>query len=162
MRRIIGQSILAIGVFLMLNACGSSNRTFEKNHDFENPYWIFEQPAVFQFEIKDTTQAYNLYYNVRNSPHYPYQNLYIQHYLRDSADHLLQKALNNVQIFDDKTGKPLGDGLGDIFDHRFLAIKGLHFPYKGNYSIKLEQYMRVDTLPGIMAVGVRIEKGNGN
>jgi len=59
---------------------------------------------------------------------------------------------------DKTTGEPLGDGAGDIFDHQVLGLKNQVFPQNGTYTIKLQQYMRRDPLPGIMAVGVRVEK----
>ncbi|WP_254245004.1 gliding motility lipoprotein GldH [Hymenobacter sp. BRD67] len=57
-----------------------------------------------------------------------------------------------------KTGEPLGAGTGDIFDHQFLALKQQHFARPGAYKLTLEQYMRQNQLPGIMAVGVRVAK----
>ena len=60
-----------------------------------------------------------------------------------------------------KTGKPFGtSGLGDIYDHRFELLKDYQFPTRGKYRIKLEQMMRMDTLHGILAVGVRVENNS--
>jgi gliding motility-associated lipoprotein GldH len=62
-------------------------------------------------------------------------------------------------MFDAKTGAPNGtSGLGDIFDHQALLISGHKFPYAGIHKIKFEQFMRKDTLEGIFAVGVRVER----
>ena len=61
-------------------------------------------------------------------------------------------------LFDQKTGKPLGDGLGDIYDHKVISSRSFMFPTKGKYTIKLKQYMRQDPLPYIMSMGVSVEK----
>jgi gliding motility-associated lipoprotein GldH len=36
-------------------------------------------------------------------------------------------------------------------------MKDYQFAKPGTYKVKLEQYMRMDTLPGIVAVGLRVE-----
>jgi gliding motility-associated lipoprotein GldH len=62
-------------------------------------------------------------------------------------------------LFDAKTGKPFGkSGIGDLYDHQFLLLQDYQFITAGKYHLELEQFMRQDTLPGILAVGVRVEK----
>jgi gliding motility-associated lipoprotein GldH len=62
-----------------------------------------------------------------------------------------------MDLFDATSGKPLGDGLGDIFDHRILALSDYRFETAGTYRFKIEQYMRQDTLPMILSMGLRVE-----
>ena len=65
----------------------------------------------------------------------------------------------NNTLFDPKTGKPLGQsGIGDVFDHQFKLQENYKFDNIGEHTIQLQQYMRKDTLMGIYAVGIRIEK----
>jgi gliding motility-associated lipoprotein GldH len=59
-----------------------------------------------------------------------------------------------------KDGKWLGEGLGDIWDNRILFKKNVSFPLKGEYRFELTQAMRLDPLPGIMDVGMRVERSN--
>ena len=61
-------------------------------------------------------------------------------------------------LMDAKTGRPLGSGIGDIYDHQFELLHDLKFNAAGTYKIILKQYMRKDPLPGILAVGIRVEK----
>jgi gliding motility-associated lipoprotein GldH len=58
----------------------------------------------------------------------------------------------------DASGKWLGSGMGDIWDNRVLFKQSFRFPEKGTYQFALEQAMRVDPLPQVMDVGIRIEK----
>ena len=141
-----------------LSACDDS-RLFDKNVDFENRSWMVNNKPEFEFRIDDPSQKYNVYCNVRNTLSYPYSRLFVTYYLQDSIGLVLEKKLVQYSLFDEKTGKPFGNsGLGDIYDHRIPLISNHQFPYKGTHKIKLEQYMRTDTLSGILAVGVRIEK----
>jgi gliding motility-associated lipoprotein GldH len=54
-------------------------------------------------------------------------------------------------------GKWFGEGLGDIWDYRTLIQENAYFTEPGSYTFSLEQSMRQDPLPGIMAVGLRVE-----
>ena len=57
----------------------------------------------------------------------------------------------------DSKGKWLGEGLGDIWDIQIPWKMGVRFPVAGKYLVEYEQGMRVDALPGIMDLGLRIE-----
>ncbi|HWA35726.1 MAG TPA: hypothetical protein VG737_16400, partial [Cyclobacteriaceae bacterium] len=71
----------------------------------------------------------------------------------------ISKKLVFNDLFDEKTGRPLGDsGLGDLYDHRFPILQDYSFSNPGKYSLKLDQFNRQDTLQGVIAVGVRVER----
>ena len=148
--------ILPIAYFL--TSC-DPHRLYEDNVEFKDRTWkVYEEPR-FEFIIPDTSQRYNLYYNVRNSLDYPYARIFITYHLYDSTGKELSTKLVYHDLFDQKTGRPLGDsGLGDLYDHGFLLLNEHRFNYKGKYSVKLDQFMRQDTLKGVIAVGVRVEK----
>jgi len=143
---------------ILLAACDDT-RVFEKNVDFNDRAWLFADTPEFEFEILDTTTSYNVYCNVRNSLQYPFSRLFVTYYLQDSVGKVSRQKLVSRMIFDPKTGKPQGSsGLGDIYDHQFLLVQDHKFPYRGKHKIKFEQFMRTDTLEGVLAVGVRVER----
>jgi gliding motility-associated lipoprotein GldH len=149
--------LLCLASVLILIGC-DEQRVFEKNVDLAGNQWYIDTVPSFSFRIDDVSIPYNIYYNVRNAVNYPYYNLYVTYYLQDSSGKQLSSALQNLLLADAKTGKPLGDGLGDIFDHQILSLKEYRFPYAGTYTFRIRQYMRQDPLPLIMSVGVRVEK----
>lgn len=143
---------------LTFTSC-DENRYFEKNIDFQEPYWLAHEKPAFDFVIEDVEQKYNLYITLRNESSYPNSNLYFTYYLTDEGGSEIQKELMSQFLFEKKTGKPLGNsGLGDIYDHRFALFTDYSFQKPGTYSIHYEQFMRTDTLRGILSVGLRIEK----
>ena len=148
---------LQLLLLVLIAGCSDDTRVYERNIDMPGNLWLADSIAEFEFEIVNTDESYNLHYNVRNSISYPYHNLYVQYTLEDSLGNVLSKALQNMDLFDPVTGKPLGDGLGDIFDHRILAIPNHQFPREGWYRFKIQQFMRQDSLPLIMSVGLRVE-----
>ncbi|AYA39005.1 gliding motility lipoprotein GldH [Hymenobacter oligotrophus] len=149
----------ALGALLLLaTAACDGNRVYETNEDLPDYAWSVQQKPAFQFEIQDTTQRYNVYFNVRNASMYGYYNLYVKHTLTGPNGPVGKPLLHQMILMDPKTGEPHGNGTGDIFDHQFLALPRQRFARPGTYRLVLEQYMRQDVLPGIMAVGVRVEK----
>ena len=139
----------------LLTACDQS-RVYEKNVDFEGYTWSVRQKPAFTFDIADTTQRYDVYFNVRNASAYGYYNLYLKHTLTDPAGKPVSQLLHQMLLMDPQTGEPRGSGTGDIYDHQFLALPNQKFHQTGAYKIVLEQYMRQNQLPGLMAVGVRV------
>jgi gliding motility-associated lipoprotein GldH len=85
-----------------------SNRVYEKNHDLEERAWISTEHPVFEFTVQDTSTAYNLYCNVRNSVTYPYSRIFINYSLQDSTGTSVTKSLISSFLFEEKTGTPLG------------------------------------------------------
>ena len=143
-------------VMLLLNCCDNS-RVYEKNHDFADRHWLVKETPAFDFTVA-SNQSYNLYCNLRNDLTYPYARVFITYTLKDSVGTELKKELINSFLFDEKTGKPNGSsGLGDIYDQQFLLLKDYTFSQPGKYTIQFEQFMRTDTLQGVLAIGVRVE-----
>ena len=146
----------------LLFSC-DEQRVFENNVDFNDRYWVVGERPEFAFEISDTVDAYNLYVNVRNSLDYPYANIFVTYYLRDSSNVLLKKDLVRQTLFNEKTGEPMGEsGLGDLYDHRIPLLSNYTFSEPGTYKVAFEHYMRRDTLDGVLAVGLRVEKASAD
>jgi len=151
----------ALGFFLLaLLATGCDNsRVYEEYTDFNERYWLVNEVPSFEFVIVDTTSRYNILGNIRNSVSYPWSRIFVNYQLADSTGHELHKALLSDYLFDAKTGKPNGvSGLGDIYDHQVPLLKNYQFKRSGKYKVSFEQFMRTDTLDGILAVGLRVEK----
>ena len=149
------QRFFFISSFIFLISCDSS-RVFEQNKEISQSVWDQKNKVTFQVEIKDTIFPHNVYINVRNAGMYPFSNifLFITTTLPDG-----KTARDTAEcILADKEGKWLGSGLGDIWDNQILFKKDVHFPQAGVYQFEFEQAMRTNLLPGIMDVGIRIEK----
>ena len=150
---------LLAGILLLSLGC-DDKRVYEDKKDFPEKYWVFNNPADFEFEIDNSEQAYNLLFSVRNTSKYQYQNIYLQYYLEDSTGRLLSSELKNILLFNTKTGVPLGQGLGDIFDIERTFLENYTFENVGKYRLRIDQFMRQDSLPEILSVGLRVERAN--
>jgi gliding motility-associated lipoprotein GldH len=151
------KSIFFIAILCYCLSC-DSNAIYKSYVDMKDTNWYVKNVPTFTFEVKDEAIPYNIYLLVRNASQYPYNNLYVTRYIYGPDGKILSNRLEEVMLFDQKTGKPLGEGLGDIYDNKVISSKNFMFPKKGKYTIKLKQYMRQDPLPYIMSMGVSVEK----
>lgn len=150
-------AVLSILLLLTMPACKKSS-DFKEMRDFPKNEWYIAHKQTFEFNISDTTSTYRFNYLVRNSISYPFYNLYLQQKLTDSSGTQLSGSMDEVILFDKKSGKPYGDGMGDIFDCRIQApkLQAIRFPRPGKYRWIISHSMRPDPLTGIMSIGVEI------
>lgn len=157
MRKHFFKLIIPIFAFALLLSC-DKNRVYDQVIEVDDVGWNENKVFKYYFDIKDTAESYNILYTVRYTPEYPYYNLYVKYFIADSAGNSIEQKLQGMDLFDPKTGQPLGSGLGDIYDYQILSQKNFHFPHPGKYTLKVKQYMRKSPLPGINDFGVRIVK----
>lgn len=147
--------LVSIALVLVLASC-DKNRVYETNVELPKYVWNNKNKVNFIVDINDTTTLHNMYINVRNAGGYPYSNIY----LFVTTEFPDRKTITDTVecILADNTGKWLGDGSGDIWDNQILYKKNVRFKQNGIYTFSYEQAMRVESLPMIMDVGLRIEK----
>ena len=149
-------SLLFAFILINLLSC-DSNRLHEEHKDIQS-YWLADSLAGFNFKIADESLDYNVFFSVRNGVEFPHSNLYFKYFLKDSLGKTLESELVNFQLFNAKSGYPLGDGIGDIFEHQYEVLTKYQFDYSGQYELSFQQYMRYDSLPEIYSVGYMVEK----
>jgi gliding motility-associated lipoprotein GldH len=134
-------------------------RVYEKYSDLDDNLWKVSEKPEFEFSIDNPAEKFNLYSNVRNTVSYPWSRFFMTYYLKDSTGTVLKQKLTGEFLFEEQSGAPFGkSGMGDIYDHQFLLLKDFQFPYKGKYKVQFEHFMRTDSLEGIVAVGLRVER----
>ncbi len=151
---------IIIFLLLLINAGCDQNRVYEENKDIPDAIWRVNDIPKFEFEIEDNKQSYRLHFNIRSTLSYPFQNIYVKYNLRDSVHKILKTELKEFLLFDVKTGEPQGGGVGDLFDNRFLILEDYNFDSPGRYSVDFQQFMRIDSLPMIVSVGLRVDMPN--
>jgi gliding motility-associated lipoprotein GldH len=152
---IMKKTVLFALIIFSFWACGKEE-LYEGYKTMPNKQWLIDSLASFPFTITENKKTYNLYYNIQNTLRYPYYNLFVNYELLDASGKvLLTKQIDN-NLLNPKTGEPYGKGLGDMYAHDFILLQEYQFPKNGLYSIRLKQAMRLDTLPEIVAVGIKV------
>lgn len=150
--------ILPICILLMslLSGCLPSN-VFEKNVAIQNHAWNEKKKPTFEFSISDTLSNYSMYFTIRHTDAYPYSNIWL-HITTKFPDRDTTTTSKIEVPLADLDGKWLGRGMNEIWEHRMLIASPLHFSKGGKYEITLHQIMRINPLPEVMSVGIRLEK----
>lgn len=151
------RAIIALIVpFVVLLASCDSNRFYEENREITGGVWDMNQRVSFDFEVPDTTTKYNLYFNVRNTDDYPFNNLYVFSHIEFPNG---KKGADTIELpLTNPDGSWVGSGQGDVHDCQLIFRKDVRFPAAGKYHMEVEQAMRMEKLPGIRDFGIRIER----
>lgn len=150
----IKQYYLVIIFFLFISC--DRNVVFEENVKLPDNRWEQKNIIILKTEIVDTISLHNIYINVRNAGGYQFSNLHI--FLTTQTPSGKTERDTVELTLADPSGKWLGDGLGDIWDNRIPFKHNFLFPEKGTYTFTLEQAMRIDPLPQLMDIGIRIAR----
>lgn len=119
--------------------------------------WAYKDSLQYNFEIKDTSTAYNLYLDIKHTAAYPLQNLYT--YVRTVYPNgkTYQQQLN--MDLASKSGAWNGEKawFSDEYNLRIVLQEGSFFNQIGNYKLNLQQYLRQDSIPGLSQITLCIE-----
>lgn len=140
------------------------NRVFDEYQSISGE-WDKDSLISFTMTAPDTTNAYNLYVNLRNNNDYKYSNLYVIVELNYPNGKTIKDTLNYTMARPD--GTFLGTGFTDVKESK-LWYKGYETPFvfdePGDYTINIQQAMRqngqvngIKKLEGITEVGFRVE-----
>lgn len=148
-------TVLFLTGIMLFSSCDRSVFYEELKH-VEGTEWKADDTLLFRFTITDTLQPYDLSFSVRNTTTYQFQNLYLfitawypdHTWSRDTAECILAAP----------DGKWYGKGNGKIRDSQFLFRKEVKFRRAGEYTIGVNQAMRIEELPGISDIGIRLQK----
>lgn len=150
---------MAVGILLLTAACKPVKMdVYEKNLEVPGHAWSYDHKPDFEVTLQpeDTAYLYNIYVNVRHTDAYPYSNIWVMVGTRFPGDSLQTRRVELPLA--DVTGKWLGSGLDDIYEHRIPIQQRAVLDKPGAYHFTFEQNMRQNPLPNVMNVGLRIEK----
>lgn len=138
--------------FGIISSC-NGDRIFEEYQGMEDLHWKISDTVNFELTPIATENAVPAI-GIRYNDTFEFHNLYVRFLLEDSLGHVVQDSLINIELFDSKTGRPLGDGFGNVFT-KYDTLPFVEFE---NQALKAQfiQYMRREELEGIEAVGLKI------
>jgi gliding motility-associated lipoprotein GldH len=139
---------------LYLVACTTVD-LYEKTISFPNHEWKSDNKPEFSFAIKDTTSLYKVFFIMRHTEKYNYNNIWINLYSQPAGD-TMHKVVYEIPLATNEKGW-LGTGIDDIYEHRLQLTGAVKFK-AGVNKLLLENIMREDPLKHVLNVGIRIEK----
>lgn len=155
----IYKTIIPIAIFLLLSSCLSSPY-YQKNYSVPGNQWDYNFEPSFKFEVTDTNSLYNLHFLVRHTDAYPYSNIWLMIYTKKPGDTTFERTRIEIPL-SEPSGKWLGRGMGEIWEHRMpISHEGdtVMLRKAGMWEIKFGHNMRINPLPEVLQVGMRVEK----
>ncbi len=149
------QVLLLLLIVFTITAC-RQNVVINQYHVIPDETWNYE------FVIKDTFSIYNpdfyhqTYANLRINGDYPYSNIHLK-YTIIAPDSTSKTEKVTIKLAE-KDGKWIGTGLGNIITYQTPVLDRDIFKQTGTYTVKLEQYMRLENLPDVISAGIKVEK----
>ena len=148
-------------VLLGFSAC-DSNRVYDEYKTLPNQ-WNKDSIITFNVTPPDSTNAYNVFVNLRNTGEYKYSNLFV----------IISTRFPNGKVITDTleyrmtkpNGEFLGTGFSDLKENKLWYKEDVVFQESGAYQFTVQHAMRengkvdgIVNLEGITDVGIRIEK----
>lgn len=147
--------IMLLALFIGLASC-DKGRVYQQVYDFNDIGWSVDTIPAFTFEIADG-EPKNILLNLRYGLDYKEYNIYLKYDLQDSAGNELASELISLDLFDPKTGRPLGEG-NSIYQNQISVLQNYRFAQPGSYTFRVAQYTRENPVMEIYSVGVRVEE----
>jgi gliding motility-associated lipoprotein GldH len=151
--------LLGVVIFSCMIGFTSCNKigVYEKNTPIPKYNWQNNFVPSFTFNITDTTSRYNIYMVVRHTDAYQFNNVWCNATTTFPGEAPKQQRLE-VVLGNDANGWE-GTGMDDIWELRKPISPGpISFKKAGAYTFTIAQIMRVNPLPNILSVGIRVEK----
>lgn len=150
--------IPVLAFLLFLISCTATG-LYEKVEFLPAQEWSRLNGPEFKFEITDTSSSYKIYFLIRHTDAYAYNNIWIKVQSRTPGDSIERAERFDIPLA--SGDRWLGSGMDDVFDHRVLLYpEPVRFSRTGSYSVVIHQDMRVDPLRHVLNAGMRLEKVN--
>jgi len=142
--------LIMLGIFSCTN-----NEFFFEYHSFTNSEWNRDNPAVFNVNIADNSQPYNVSIELRNDNSYPFSNiwLFVDYKMPNGSVRADTISAELADVY----GKWYGKGMS-LYNLSISYEKMVHFPDTGTYTYSIRQGMRENTLKGISDIGLKVSK----
>jgi gliding motility-associated lipoprotein GldH len=144
-------------ICLLVGSCSIPTGVFEKNISLPGHEWQSSFRPEISFRIKDTTSLYNIFFVIRHSDAYDFNNIWIRATVDQPGETGPRSQQYDLSLGNNEKGW-IGAAMDDIYEARILIQPQTKFRKTGDYHFTLEQIMREDPLRHVLDVGIRIEK----
>jgi gliding motility-associated lipoprotein GldH len=148
--------------FLVFVSC-SGNVIYSESEVIPKGQWDRNQVLQFTLKNADTVSKHNLHVVMRNDNTYPYSNLFLIVGMQMPSGLEVRDTLEYVMA--DAQGKWLGSGATNTIENILGYKQNVVFSENGVYTFTISHAMRengnvkgIDSLPGVLDVGIHIEK----
>jgi gliding motility-associated lipoprotein GldH len=155
---LISATFCLLVTFMTMVSC-DSQRIFDIYKRLPESGWHADSLQLFTFDVENTTQNHNLYFNVRNDRSYGFSNLWLFVKIIPPEGELITDTIQVLLAH--PAGKWTGKGFSGIYTNQITYRTHVYFPVRGKYIIQIQHGMRPKVLEGLTDIGIRVEKAPG-
>ena len=134
----------------------SNSTVYEKTYTVDEKAWNYNDTLLFEFDIEDVNEKYNLIVDLKYKNTYSYSNLFFFIDIKDPENNEKKDTIECFLAL--PNGKWLGKESGDYIKQQLFLRHNVSFPTKGRYSIVLRHAMRDTLLKKVSEVGLELHK----
>lgn len=135
-------------------ACNTID-VFERTTAIPHHEWSSNNKLNFSFTAKDSTAYYNIYFVIRHTESYHFNNIWINLTSTSPGKKTETQRLNITLA---NANGWLGSAMDDIIEQRILLFSQPIKLQAGDYHFSIQQIMREDPLLNVLNAGIRVEK----
>lgn len=155
--------IFIFAALVFFSSC-TTNGVYEKMAFFPKHEWSSSNKPSFDFEVNDSSASYRLYFFIRHTNAYRWNNIWLNISVKSPDTTFLIK--HEVTLADNVHERWYGTSVDDIIEQRIPFDRSntgsraapVQFLKKGHYTFTLQHIMREDPLQHVMNAGIRVEK----
>jgi gliding motility-associated lipoprotein GldH len=151
------QILLLAAILLGMGSCKKSN-VFEQYRKLEKQSWNRFNILKFEIPINDTQTPVDILLAIRHLPEFQIRELPVNITLYMPSGEM--RSAEELLKFTEKDGKSLSECLGDLCDISFILRENFTFSEPGTVRIEIENKWPKVELPGILEVGLVINRFN--
>lgn len=152
------KTVFLLLAFVSVFVSCTQNTLFEDNTEIPIDGWDKRTPIMYNIQIEDTINVYDINFNFRHTGLYPRANIYFFTTVYAPDGNFIKDTLQ--VLLADRKGKWLGKGWGNIWTVNTPYRRVVKFPKKGFYKFEILQGERTDKLEEILDFGIEIVKSN--
>ena len=149
--------LFVISILAILHLSCHQREVYFHYVDIPDYEWKKNDTLYFSIDslLIDTTQIYDISFELKHNVQYPYQNLWLS--VADNLNDSIEKRSLQYLIADD-FGSWKGAGFGSIYQMSLIYKKGFRFATSKNRQLKVVHKMRDGSLVGLESLGLKIMK----
>ncbi len=123
--------------------------------EIKHGVWDKDSLITITLNVEDATQPCDIDIDLRTGTLYPASNLWL-FINTQSPDNILERDTLQC-ILQDESGNSFGETSGELCDYYIPWKKNVRFPKNGEYKFTLQHGMRIERLPFVLEIGLRIQ-----
>lgn len=135
---------------------GSCSERLHYDHTigFANSTWSYDAPALFEFDIQENSDKFNLFLDIDHSTDYPFENLYLR-IKTEFPDQRIALDTLSIELVSNK-GSWVGECGSKDCDLKVFLQEKIKFKDSGLHKISIEQFTRESELKGIKSIAFSV------